>query len=876
MTGAFFYMLPLQRLTHPEDPKSYATHLAEGYVMGGVPAYITATNDPKKQGRIKCRCDLIDPLADLPNGDDGFIPVISLFTCNAAPGGNVVPLQEGTLVFLIPVMGRPNNWICIGCLYNKIDPPSPEHDINKGLYGFATREGTIEVSDEFNSSKMRYVEATGIARTETKEGSIIEQTKGGARNTLSFDGNVILETPLSSFSQTPNGEISQKNAAGAFSQLLDNGELVLQNANNAALKLQNKEVNLTGPLGGIASNVKDLQKNIFGKLSSTSKLLEQLDGVLKNIPGNPLSHVMGDAQGLLTQIQGTLGKTFDQGLNALQQLNSLDTKQLADAIAPQLDKVLGNDIGNLARKIEGVVNGGFSSDQLLGKLKEVLPKDLHGAIDQAAPLVKGLGYNPDNLIKGLLSRLAPEGMEAIENLVEMGLHKSIGPLQSVINEAHSVLDKFNTLTGKIIDQDTLDALPSVLQDIAKPTGLGITPTFTLGEFDADSFLKDRTTAAMEFIPSGLPVTPELMKDAITTKDLPSLVANIQQSQISTTLATFTKAQPLIQEVPKIQDFLSRLQVGDSLQDAKTKSPLELPDELDLKDSLEQLIKPLTEKLRPLLEQGFHQAQKAIASTPGKSGGGLLKLTEQAAKIYADSTGVGAALEVQKTVSQLLAPGGISKVFAGMGGVGATSPWGGFGFGAAGGGFLSQLPMALKVLQDGKNLVGMFLDPDEGITIANKDNRGITKSYINASGDAISLGAAGLNDAISVSPDGVFIEGIYIKDYLYQFRSAFDELGNLVGRRGEQLDAADDAIARQGEELIRQGAAIVSQQQEIVQLQSISWFRCTRNAWYSADWSLATRQGYYFNVVSGEEAITRMQALFPDELVAGFTMEAIAL
>lgn len=860
-------MLPLQRLTHPEDPRSYSTHLSEGYIMGGVPAIVTSIKDPLKRGRVKCKCDLIDPVHDLPNGDDGFIEVLSTFTCNSSPGGAIAPVTEGSLAFLIPVLGRPDKWICMGFLHNKVDPPSPEHDRSLGMHGFQTHDGTIESHDVPNSAKIRFVAATGIARTESKEGSIIEQTIGGARNTLAFDGNIITETPLSSISQTPKGEISQKNAAGAVHQLQQNGEVLLQNAKKASLKLQDKEANLTGPMNAIASNLTSLKKDIFSKLPIATRLLDQLGDVAKNIPGNPLSQVLSEATGILDQVEGMLNKGFDQGLAALNQLGSLKIENLAEAIAPQIEHVLGHDIGNLAKTVEQVVHGGFSNpEELLSNLNGVLPENIHGLLEEAAPLISGLQYNPEVLIKGLLSKVVPGGLGEIENLVEMGLHKAIAPIQSVIDETHTVLDIFNSIQGNPLSAADLKGLPAVLKNFTHPTTGSdlLEPEYLLKGFDADSFIDSQVLKFQEYVPGHLPITPEAIKTSLLNQDIPSLVAGVQSSFVADAATTFTQAQPLVQAIPQVQGLLKELQAGSVLKDAIAGSPLDITKDANLKETIKQAVLPLAEKLKPLLEQGFHQSQKVTNSTPARGGGGTVKLTEKMAKMTASSNGAGAAVEVQKTVSQLLAPGGVSKVFAGAMGVGASSPWGGFGFDALGGGFLSHLPMAMKILQEGQKISGMFLHPKKGISLANKDKEGKDISHISAVDDRIEIGAAGLERGIDVSPDGVYLEGVRITDYLYRF---WDDFVAFRRKVGDERVVADGKLEGQRE-------AIAQLTSATTRLQSLGWYRCTRNALYLPEMDTSLRQGYYFRVASQQEALARMVAMFPDEVASGFAVDQI--
>jgi hypothetical protein len=875
-------MLPLQRLTHPEDPRSYATHLAEGFVMGGVPAVVTSIKDPLKRGRVKCKCDLIDPVHDLPNGEDGFIEVLSSFTCNSSPGGAIAPVTEGSLAFLIPVLGRPDKWICMGFLHNKVDPPSPEHDRSLGMYGFQTHDGTIESHDVPNSAKIRFVAATGIARTESKEGSIVEQTIGGARNTLAFDGNIISETPLSSISQTPKGEISQKNAAGAVHQLHENGEVLLQNAKKASLKLQNGEANLTGPVNAIASNLSSLKSGIFSKLGVTNRLLDQLDDVAKNIPGNPISQVLSEATEILDQVQGTLGTGFDQGLAALNELGSLKTSDLAEAITPQLDQILGSNVGDLATTVENVVRGGFNNpEELVTNLKGVLPENIHGLLEEAAPLIKGLQYNPDILIKGLLDKVIPGGLGEVENLVEMGLHKAIAPMQSIINETHEVLDAFNSLQGSPLSAIDLKGLPTALKNFTRSATTNprtLEPQYLLQGFNVDSFVESQVLKVQEQIPSNLPITPEAIKTSLLNKDIPSLVAGVQSSFISDAAATFTQAQPLVQGIPQIQSLLNDLKAGSVLGEAIASSPLDIAKDSSIKDTINQAIQPLAEKLKPLLKQGFHQSQKVASSTPSRGGGGMLKLTDQAAKMTASSNGIGAAVEVQKAVSQLLAPGGVSKVFAGAMGVGATSPWGGFGFDALGGGFLSQLPMAMKILQEGQKVAGMFLHPKEGISLANKDEEGKSISHISALDDRVEIGATGLERGIEVSPDGVYLEGVRVTDYLYRF---WDDFVTFRTRVGEDKVVQEGAIAslnasvtQLGNDNVAQQAAITSLSTSVARLQSLVWYRCTRNALYLPETDVSLRQAYYFRVGTQAEALAQMTILFPDEVGSGFTVDRV--
>jgi hypothetical protein len=228
--------------------------------------------------------------------------------------------------------------------------------------------------------------------------------------------------------------------------------------------------------------------------------------------------------------------------------------------------------------------------------------------------------------------------------------------------------------------------------------------------------------------------------------------------------------------------------------------------------------------------------------------------------YADASLIGAKLEISKPKAALKGIGGV-EVFAGKASAGIKTPFGTFDLGEAGGSLLARGTMAFKVLQDVGKVAGLVLDKDSGISLSSFARPDSSAPTASVRVDEGTVDIAAENSSIRVSPDGVFLEGYRVVDYLNEF-TAFRGLATT------QLEQLDFFSTNQAEE-------IVGLNNRLSRIESVKWYRCTRNSIYP-DTPVEERLGIYLRASSAAEATAELERLFPEERGAGFTLSPITL
>lgn len=762
----------LQRLTHPENPESYATHLKENYIIGGVPAIVTSIKDPRSLGRIQCRCDLIDPYNNLPNGSDGWIPTTEAFTVPEGSGGTHKPLKEGCLVLLIPILGKPNNWICIDCIPNSTDRPSSELNRSKGLYGYTTEAGISQVNNEVDNSQITAF-PQGVSQIVTGDGDTIAQTLNG-KHSIRKDGTILSESPKASLSLLPDGNIIQQNSAGAIASLKEDGTIKIKNAFDAELRLDDAEVSLTGSLSSLGRNLVDTRKAFTGHLFQGTKVLEQIQNIIRN-PSNlkNLDSTLGEVLAMLQKLQGGIGKTYNQGMNALKELTKTPLKTFSEAISPAMNFVFENNLGTIIGKIQSAMLQVASPKSFIQQILGFLPNEWREKIQETGSLeklVSGLQHNPSMLLQAILQQIVPGGIESA--LFNLGIYQILDRLQIISSRRLAPELELNTnqMANFIAAQqkDVFDLLPATLQELVDTQQL-----------------------------SNIINNPK--------EGLKAIASRAQQALINQGQALLNQAGPSIGLIDPVTGLIESWNKGDFEGAKALLQTLGLPDG-KIEDLLPKVLQPLVDQLQPLLKQGAQKIQEILGGISNKIRGATLKLENYSATLQASSLLPGGKVQVDATGGFLQAANGINRIYADMGGAGIATPWGRFSLGGNGGGFFTQGLMALRVVQDIGKSAGMLLHPQKGVSLSSFSNGYIPREdeeipWANQTaevtvdeGTVKILSHGSTHAGIVVAPEGTYINGLLVYDYVYALSDRITTAYTNISTLSDRANTVDSNIS----------------------------------------------------------------------------------
>lgn len=437
-------MATFDRLLHPEDPKSYNTSQGEGVINGWVPGEITSLDDPEFLGRVKVKVFGFGE-ADFPNSRDGYAWVGEEFTNAGRPGGSHRMLQVGAQVALLPMMGGARDFLLLSCIPSRKEPPDPELDRNRGLYGVSSPGGVIEIHDDNTQSEIRSFPHGVIQHIDGEKqegedyrGTITTETAGGARSQLRADGDVQLETPNASTKLTKDGEVETINASGARCTLEKDGTAKFQNALGSGLTLGQIESTLTGPPNPIAGLMQTVERAFGGNLGRSLQLVRRLERIYEQLNLPNLSDIAIDAIGerlldILEDLGGGLGSVIAEGMKALQDLDELSIDDLVKVVGPQVENALKLDLGGITGEISNILQGGDPLGNLGRAFSPAianalgLPKDVVSGIVGSA--IAGDGLHFDQVLSGLRGLLAPIVAE------DLGL-----PIESILRDIQRGVD----------------------------------------------------------------------------------------------------------------------------------------------------------------------------------------------------------------------------------------------------------------------------------------------------------------------------------------------------------------------------------------------------------------------------------------------------
>lgn len=811
-------MVSLEKLARPDFIEGRFTDLNEGRLMGGLPAEILSINDPEKIGRIQVCCPLIDENAPLPNGEDGWIQVIELFTNNATPGGDHRLLHVGSQVILLPIMGFMNQMVLLGCIPNRIDRPSPEVNRAEGLYGHQTQNGVFKIRNDKEQSEINAF-PHGVTQHISGTGDITQQTKEGARSQLKADGTVRNENPKSSTTLSPDGTVETRNAASGTSVLNKDGNWEIKSKNQASLKLNSGDAVMEGPKSQLSTLVSDLKQKLAGPLGKGESLLRQIDGLKDSIGSMNLDQLLHDLPNAIASVQDVIN-SFPAALDTLKDLQKFSVSELGDSLMGQATHFLDSGLGELVPLIqETLKQPGSIEDKVEALLARVGDKTSKTDLTQ---LLTGLDGMPDIQTQAVASLLAPGGFEATKNIFGIGLDSTLSKLDlgfNSIGDAKSTLDKMGLTLGQGQGGLNLDSVldPSFLPDFPKVGNTN--PSVLITEF------RDTQKSLNHFIDEHLPsLLPTQLKDLFGKEDMTHLVqlaltggnpmgmllGQSASKLIGDLAPTLLEGVGLGKAIAPVQQLLGVLQSG-NLEGVDGLIKKVLPG-VDLNQVLGGGVQGIVEKVLPdvlggltgklggLFGKGKKKANTAFNALNGSAKGGTVRATQDKVEAIADSALPTAKMVITKAKASLVSHSGLAEVFAGGSTAGLASPFGSFGFGAGGGSLFTKGTMAMRIAQDVGKSAGLVFHPKSGISMASyahskfdpdkPDEWGEKTAEITVDEGTVLIGSYGSgHDGIAVTPKGVYLEGWHIKSLvarLNALESSFAGLsvqtvaGDLVG------------------------------------------------------------------------------------------------
>lgn len=368
----------MQAITHPEHAESHATHLREGYFMGCLPAEVTSVKDPNNAGRIKCRSSIIDEFSDLPNGVDGWIPVTTSYVLTDTPGGTLAPLQVGSQVILVPVMGKMNDWICFGAIHTTAEPPHASHSRADGSYGERTPEGITHVRTGAAAEVKTYPH--GVIKGVTATGDVMTKTTD-TTITQSADGKVHLENKNSSTSMSPSGTVTTTNAVGSSMTLTDKGTVTMASAHKSSMSFVDGKVEIAGPPNNkeTAAKIDEYKKTISKSVGGLNEMFAQIASVdLSKLDTTSVNGIIGAANDVIAKGSAIVAD-YEKAKTQAESLLTTITQNPAEAlkiIAPEVSTFLDNNLDKVLPTIKSAIASNIGGAGVLAQIEAYLPSDV--------------------------------------------------------------------------------------------------------------------------------------------------------------------------------------------------------------------------------------------------------------------------------------------------------------------------------------------------------------------------------------------------------------------------------------------------------------------------------------------------------------------
>lgn len=453
-------------------------HSTEGQnkVSGWLPGIVMDLNDPKKLGRVKVKCPLIDNDNPLPNNEDGWVQLLNRSSGAGSPGGTNELIQVGDQIVLLSMMGDVRQCIGIGVLHSFQDPPSPHFDRPNGVYGSHSKNGDLEIKDEQNRRSIRTL--NGNTEIIDERGRTIESPEG-AKVVVGARGNIHLENKTGTIGLSPAGDITINNGKASLG-FDPQGEVTISNKNTPAIKFTEFGTYISGQKDRIARNlelVSSLSKATFSQLPVFSSRLESLADYLTNdLDYAERLEVIYQIDLLFETIIPGLQK-IAEAASPLQELADSDAVDIGIKVVGQIDTFKAHGLDKIAKKYQA----GISEEQIVRLEREMfdlLSEEALNKIDfaQLSDRLRGLQHDPNAQLRAILESVVPFGQ--IDAVIGNQLHKNIARLETFkrsIDELgiEPILDKIDSF-GEVSTSELSSTINSIsgLSSLAPPIDPG--------------------------------------------------------------------------------------------------------------------------------------------------------------------------------------------------------------------------------------------------------------------------------------------------------------------------------------------------------------------------------------------------------------------
>ena len=462
-------MTSFDRLVDPNNPESHR----QKYV-GWLPGVVIGLDDPQNLGRVQVVCPTIDRQNPLPNGSDGWIPVMQRFSGAESPGGSFDPIAINDQVVMLPQAGDLRSCIIIGVLPSEVDPPSPHVSRTKKIHGAHTPGQKIELHDDANSRSL-VVHPTGLTEKVDQQGNKTITTKDGGRIFLGSGGDLSLENRHSFYRLDKTGNVAVGNTQSNFN-IKPDGEVKLSLADSSELNFSGFGTNVAGQRDRVAAAGDRVQQNLAGVTGVGAAWVSQLQGLADDLaePTTRLPALYELDLLLETAIPSLEG--VELGREALAELAAIEAVEIGEKLVGEIDRYRELNLSGL---IDNLTSGGtLDLDNLEQSLKTLVDSKLlsqvapdyqllQGILQASEPAVYGeilLGAIAGSTLNGFLGNQLHEAGEFIN-----GLQRKLTDLN--LQEVTAALDLLAAAGEEQSINVKIATINTAVKNIPLPVGL---------------------------------------------------------------------------------------------------------------------------------------------------------------------------------------------------------------------------------------------------------------------------------------------------------------------------------------------------------------------------------------------------------------------
>jgi hypothetical protein len=703
-------------------------------------------------------------------------------------------------------MGNPGQFVIIGCVPNRIDPPHPALSRANGTHGFATAGNVVEVNNDADSSQVRSW-PNGVLKSVSSQGDVTAQTQGEARTQLMHDGNVRMENPQGSTSITPEGTITQQNAAGAIAALKKDGDVSIQNPSGSALHLKKISSQMKGPLGGILGQLKEAGKTLTTALSASKKIMEQaklLSGSLPGLDPSRLGDVISKADELFSELNNTLQTQMPKAVELLDKLQTASVEDLGNSLMTQAQRAAENYTPQIFKAVEEMLQNGSTLEQMLTKLEQQLPQNAlehvtSEVLSELQTTLRGLQHVPDGQklqMRSILDAFLADSSDSVTGLLETGLAGALEEIREQVDPWIGVLLPEDPQELERIIVMVRNAIPERVETLAGEARMRQIILEMLGSNTVDDALRRLSGYATQGI---LGRTKE---QVAAHTQATAAVSPMMRAFGAAKVQNKSQMAKSLQELASVDgmpsDFgVDQIQGEDGQMDGGIEKWMQEQGGTLMKEALDSL----QQQMGGLLSGGLDESMSLDSLVSQMDGGSVVEALPMLVKASTSIGGAGGQLLVSPPLAALVGPMGSSQVFASAATAGFTSPFGSFAFGAFGGSMFSLGSMVMKMAQKGaKGSVGLSFTKQQGASLnsysdnrrpdddddPDREPRNVTAQVAVNAGTAFlrALNGSQVANQIAVTHNGIFINGRDIS-----FLWGYDDRFSSIEGRLSTLEAA---------------------------------------------------------------------------------------